>query len=65
MLQIVLRLPFQADLCFSDQLQPFQAHMAVLADDDVVVDSDIKCLRRVDDHLRHIDVSARRLFIRE
>ena len=62
MLQIVLRPPIQARLCFSDQFQPLQADMAVLADNDM--DDDINCLRRVDDYLRHIDVRARRLFMR-
>jgi hypothetical protein len=43
-----------------DQLQPLQAGVPVLADDDVVVDGDAERLRHLDDRLRHLDVGARR-----
>src|SRR5215475_5921645 len=44
----------------SDQLQPLQARVPVLADDDVVVHGDAERLRHLDDRLRHLDVGARR-----
>jgi hypothetical protein len=42
-----------------DQLQPFQARMPILADDDVVVHGNSERFRRRDDRLRHVDVGAR------
>ena len=44
----------------SDQPQPLQAGMAVLADDDVVVDGDAERPGDVDDRPGHVDVGARR-----
>jgi hypothetical protein len=43
-----------------DQLQPPQARVPVLADDDVVVHRDAERLGDVGDRLRHLDVGARR-----
>jgi hypothetical protein len=45
---------------FSNQPQPLQARVAVLADDDVVVHGDAERARHRDDRLRHFDVGARR-----
>ena len=42
----------------SDQPEPLQAGMAVLADDDVVVDRDAERFCRVDDRPGHLDVGA-------
>ena len=50
-------LPQKAD---SNQPQPLQAGMPVLADDDVVVDGNPQRLRDLDDRLRHRDVGLRR-----
>ena len=44
----------------SNQLQPLEAGMAVLADDDVVVHGNAERLGDVDDRLRHLNVGARR-----
>lgn len=44
----------------SDQPQTLEARVAVLADDDVIVDRDAEWLCRVDDHSRHINIGARR-----
>lgn len=41
-----------------DQARTFKAGVAVLADDDVAVDSDPERLGCVDDHLRRVDVGA-------
>ena len=43
-----------------NQPQPFQAGVAVLADDDVVVHLDPQRLGHVNDLARHVDVGARR-----
>ena len=43
-----------------NQLEPFQAHMAVLADDDVVVHGNAERSCHRDDLLRHLDVGMRR-----
>ena len=44
----------------SNQLQPLEAGMAFLADDDVVVHRNAERLCDLDDRLRHLDVGARR-----
>jgi hypothetical protein len=43
-----------------DQAQALEAGVSVLADDDVIVDCYPERLGRIDDHLGHIDVRARR-----
>ena len=43
-----------------DQLQPFQAGMAVLADDDVVMHGNAERGRDGDDRFRHLNVRVRR-----
>lgn len=43
-----------------NQPEPPEAGMAVAPDDDVVVHAYAERLGRVDDHLRHVDVGARR-----
>lgn len=42
----------------SDEAQALQAGMAVLADDDVIMDRDAERLGGVYDHLRHVDIGA-------
>ena len=44
----------------SNQLQPLEARVAFLADDDVVVHGNAERLGDLDDRLRHLDVGARR-----
>jgi hypothetical protein len=43
-----------------DQLQPLQAGVSVLADDDVIVHGNAERLRHRDYLLRHLDIGARR-----
>src|SRR5262245_63818572 len=43
-----------------DQLEPLQARVSILADDDVVVHGDAERFRHLDDRLGHLDVGARR-----
>ena len=43
----------------SNQLQPLEARVAFLADDDVVVHRDAERFCDVDDRLRHLDVGLR------
>ena len=43
----------------SNQLQPLEARVAVLADDDVVVHGDAERAGDVDDRLRHLYVGVR------
>jgi hypothetical protein len=49
----------KADVVSSNQLQRLQAHMPVLADDQVVMHRDPERLRHVDDRLRHLDIGRR------
>src|SRR5690606_10185345 len=42
----------------SDEAQALQAGMAVLADDDVIVDGDAERHGGLDDGLRHVDIGA-------
>ncbi len=42
----------------SNQPQPLETHMAILADDDVVVHGDAQWFCGVDDGLRHLDIGA-------
>ena len=44
----------------SNQLEPLEARVSVLADDDVVVHRDAERARHLDDLARHLDVGARR-----
>jgi hypothetical protein len=41
------------------QLQPFQAGVTVLTDDDVIVHGNAQGLRVLDNHARHLDVGVR------
>src|ERR1035437_7689570 len=43
-----------------DQLQPLQAGMPVLADDDVIVDGDAERSGDIDDRPGHLDIRQRR-----
>lgn len=52
--------PPQTNVVDLDQLQPFQAGVALRADDDVVVHRDAERLGDIHDRLRHLDVAARR-----
>jgi hypothetical protein len=47
-----------ADIVASYELQPLQAGVAILADNDVVVHGDAERARHVDDLLRYLDVGA-------
>ena len=44
----------------SNQLQPLEARVPLLADDQVVVHGNAQRLGHLDDRLRHLDVGARR-----
>ncbi len=44
----------------SDQLQPLETDIAILADDDVVMHRDAERFGGADDHLCHVDIRARR-----
>ena len=44
----------------SNQLQPFQARVTVLADDDVIVHRNAERAGNVDDGLGHLDIGLRR-----
>jgi len=50
----------KADVRGLDQPQPLEAGVAVLADDDVIVDRNAERLCHRDDLLRHLDVGMRR-----
>jgi len=43
-----------------DQLEPLQARVPLLADDDVVMHLDAEIARHVDDLFGHFDIGARR-----
>ena len=43
-----------------NQLQPLEARMAFLADDDVIVHRNAERLGDVDNRLRHLNIGARR-----
>jgi len=42
----------------SDEFQSFETDMAILADNDVIMDRNTKRLGRRDDHVSHINVGA-------
>ena len=48
------------DVASLNQLQPPQARVPLLADDEVIVHGDAERLRHLDDLLGHLDVRARR-----
>jgi hypothetical protein len=54
-----MRATIEATSVRSDQLQPFQTRMPVLADDDVVVHGNAERCGDLDDRFGHLDIGLR------